>query len=145
MGPACMEHLSEEHLHANIAPTYRLEIHSDDESVGGKDEDDMPPLAWKATVATAASSARATDNEQAGLPGLDLKQMNADGPVTGVTKARHRIENKQRRIELQEAQLPQSHWMWHGGRFSIPTPKTRLVEYKGSMCPTGLALYHPAA
>ena len=36
-------------------------------------------------------------------------------------------------------------WSHHRGEFSIPYPNHCLTNYKGSMCPECLALYHPAA
>ena len=66
-------------------------------------------------------------------------------PVTGASKERHRLENKRKRIRLQEEQEEVSYWANHQGQFSIPTPKHSPSKYRGSMCPSGLALDHPAA
>ena len=37
------------------------------------------------------------------------------------------------------------YWSNHMGEFSITYPKKGPTTYKGYMCPSGLALYHPAA
>ena len=71
--------------------------------------------------------------------------MNDNNTVTGANKERHRIENKRRRQEKQATQEQQDYWSNHKGRFSIPTPKQAPSKHKGGMCPSGLALNHPAA
>ena len=35
--------------------------------------------------------------------------------------------------------------MEHSGQFSIPVPKQAPTTWRGDMCPSGLALHHPAA
>ena len=42
-------------------------------------------------------------------------------------------------------QVSKDYWSHHRGEFSIPSPKQGPTTYKGSMCPAGLALHHPAA
>ena len=70
----------------------------------------------------------------------------ADGSVvTGETKERHRVENKRQRIQAQENARPVSYWTEHRGEFKVPAKKKGPTEYRGKMCPQGLALHHPAA
>ena len=38
-----------------------------------------------------------------------------------------------------------SYWSKYEGTFSIPTPKQGPASHRNSMCPSGLALHHPAA
>ena len=79
------------------------------------------------------------------MPGLQPPRLNSGEPVTGRDKHRHRIENKQRRVRFQESQEPTSYWAWQKGSVSLPTPKQGPRQYRGAMCPSGLALHHPAA
>lgn len=59
---------------------------------------------------------------------------------------KHGLKNNRMRIEKQLAQSRDvSYWCNHWGRFSIPTPRSGPSTYKGSMCPSGLALEHPVA
>ena len=79
------------------------------------------------------------------LSGLAPPLLDAGEPVTGADKERHRIENKRRRQQRQSVQPPLSYWAEHEGKFNIPTPMQAPSTHKGSMCPSGLALHHPAA
>ena len=92
-----------------------------------------------------ADTAGAASTDETGLSGLVQPQMDAGHPVTGATKDRHRLENKRRRGEKQMAQGEVDYWSTHGGNFRIPTPKQAPKQYKGQMCPSGLALHHPAS
>ena len=94
------------------------------------------------TEDTGTSGAEST--EETGPSGLVQPQMDAGQPVTGATKDRHRVENKRRRGEKQMAQGEVDYWSTHGGQFRIPTPKQAPKKYRGQMCPSGLALHHPA-
>ena len=96
----------------------------------------------------------ASDEEEDNLPRLlpreatsrlQQPRMNSGEAVTGATKERHRKENKQRRREAQQQQGVANYWTDHVGEFNIPTPKSVRGTYKGQMCPSGLALEHPAA
>ena len=71
--------------------------------------------------------------------------MVSDGPVTGLNKNKHRLENKKRRQQLQSQQPVVDYWKNHKGEFSVPTPKGGRPAHHGSMCPARLALLHPAA
>ena len=79
------------------------------------------------------------------FPGLQQPFLKSGVTVTGETKNIHRRENKQKRIAKQLEQEPVTWWKHHKGEYSIPTPKSGPAVYKGSMCPSGLALHHPAA
>lgn len=71
--------------------------------------------------------------------------LNSLKPVSGATTARHRIENKQRRRHLQQLQTePLSLWTTHTGNFVRPPPVPKVMNHRNNMCPSGLALNHPA-
>eukprot|EP00956_Cyclotella_meneghiniana_P042622 scaffold248725_cov109-Cyclotella_meneghiniana.AAC.1 len=78
--------------------------------------------------------------------GLEPPTLWSGERVSGANKAQHRRQNKLNRIEKQEKQREQSYWTTHEGKFRLPTEsKQGLSEWKGSMCPSNLALHHPAA
>ncbi|KAL7458421.1 hypothetical protein ACHAWC_009998 [Mediolabrus comicus] len=67
-------------------------------------------------------------------------------PVTGAKTQQLRRQNKQqRKVRLGNQDEPQSYWKNHQGFFSIPTPKQAPQAHVNNMCPSGLALEHPAA
>ena len=113
---------------------------SDDEVDSDGDDssiDSPPPLLPRASH---------DDKKCAGLeqPTLDTGQ-----PVTGKSKEQHRKENKFKRKAKQVAKsmagVAAAYWATHEGQFNIPTPKAAPKHYRGQMCPSGLALDHPAA
>jgi hypothetical protein len=65
--------------------------------------------------------------------------------VTGANKRQLRRENKAKRIRMQEAAAETSFWATHAGEFEVPEKKKVLEEWRNMMCPTNLALDHPAA
>ena len=71
--------------------------------------------------------------------------MLAGGPVTGRSKEKHRLENKRHRIATQESRTPTSYWKTHQGQFEVPAGMSGPTTHKNNMCPSGLALNHPAA
>ena len=82
-------------------------------------------------------------DKYAGLQQPRLNKSNA--PVTGKTKKRLRREARTRRHLEQAAQpLQQTQWITHNGSFVIPTPSRRAQKLTSKMCPSGLALDHPA-
>ena len=70
--------------------------------------------------------------------------MLSEKPVTGRSKEWHRLENKRKRIEKQGRQEPVDYWRNHRGLFKVPTPKSGPTKHRNNMCPSGLALHHPA-
>ncbi len=42
-------------------------------------------------------------------------------------------------------QVPSMQWTMCQGEFDLPSPLTPLASHQGEMCPSGLALHHPAA
>ena len=46
---------------------------------------------------------------------------------------------------MQEEQEEAGYWNKYKGEFVVPPPKVAVQSYKGSMCPSNLALKHPAA
>jgi hypothetical protein len=80
------------------------------------------------------------------LPGLEPPPLEVTGgPVTGADTPQHRIENKHRRKALLATQSPKTQWTIYRGEFELPPPKELLATHRGGMCPSGLALHHPAA
>ena len=77
--------------------------------------------------------------------GLDPPRLDSGDIVTGANKKQLRKENKRRRRGQQEAQDPASYWNVQRGEFSVPTLKQQATKHRGGMCPSGLALEHPAA
>jgi hypothetical protein len=78
-------------------------------------------------------------------PGLQRPTLKTGELVTGANKATHRRENKQRRRQLQRAQPETSYWSTYQGTLATPQPKQPLTRWRNCMCPSGLALHHPAA
>lgn len=98
---------------------------------------DLPPNLGDEQARPAAS--------QGAFPGLAPPVLNSGSPVTGGNKHIHRRENKRVREARQQRQPPGSYWTRHEGKFVVPPPPPDLTEFKGSMCPRGLALHHPAS
>jgi hypothetical protein len=89
--------------------------------------------------------ADAGQDKQDDWPGL-LPPMLADGSrVNGDNKRQLKRENKAKRIEKQINQEPVSHWTTYEGQFEMPPEIAGIDEWEGQMCPSGLALHHPAA
>ena len=79
------------------------------------------------------------------VPGLAQPIIESGEKVTGTTKNKHQKEKTRKHIAKQWAQEPVDYWRHHRGEFTIPTPKQSPATYRGSMCPSGIALHHPAA
>ena len=77
--------------------------------------------------------------------GLMPPTLNDLSVVTGSTTAKLRIENKRRRKQLQATQPDQQWWSTHEGSFKMPPQRNPPETYRNNMCPSGLALHHPAA
>ena len=76
--------------------------------------------------------------------GLKAPKLLLAEPVTGASKEKHRLENKRRRQTKQLRQPEVKYWVSHVGQFSVPTISSGPLNYRGKMCPTGLATCHPA-
>ena len=61
--------------------------------------------------------------------GLLLPQLNSGSEVTGSTKGRHRIENKQQRQQKLADQDEVNYWETHGDNFTIPPPQPMPMDY----------------
>jgi hypothetical protein len=80
------------------------------------------------------------------LAGLEPPCLDATGGcVTGADTPQHRIENKHRWKALLATQLSKTQWTMYQGEFDLPTPLASLATHRGKMCPSRLALHHPAA
>jgi hypothetical protein len=83
--------------------------------------------------------------KQGEWPGLRPPQLADGSRVNGENKRQLKRENKTRRIEKQINQEPVSHWATYEGNFTLPPELEGIDEWEGQMCPSGLALHHPAA
>jgi hypothetical protein len=80
------------------------------------------------------------------LPGLAAPKLQVTGkPVKGNDRRRHREENKQKRRLQQTIQRNETYWTMHKGEVQLTEVTTDRPQYQNSMCPTDLALEHPAA
>eukprot|EP00956_Cyclotella_meneghiniana_P024898 scaffold50779_cov23-Cyclotella_meneghiniana.AAC.1 len=77
--------------------------------------------------------------------GLAPPKLASGERINGSNKKQHRRENKRKRIQKQEEQPEQTYWSKYEGKFEMPELKQGVDEWKGGMCPQGLALHHPAA
>ena len=64
--------------------------------------------------------------------------------MTGATTNMLRKENRKKRHTCQEEQGPQSYWSAHEGKFNLPAELPPPGKHQNSMCPSGLAVHHPA-
>ena len=113
-----------------------------------EDDDVMPPLHDRDGYDSDSledEEETATGRIKVAFKGLAAPQLLSTQPVTDASKEIHRLENKQRRKTKQTAQEPIHYWESHQGQYSIPTPKQGPQKHTGSMCSSGLALYHLAA
>ena len=67
------------------------------------------------------------------------------GCMTGANTPQHRRENKHQWQVHLATQLLKTQWTMYQGEFELPPPITPLDGHQGEMCPSGLALHHPAA
>jgi hypothetical protein len=65
--------------------------------------------------------------------------------VTGATKERWRLQNKRERVSRQAVQPDHTHWCTHTGKKSLPPLRPGPANFRNAMCPSHLALHHPAA
>ena len=106
-----------------------------------------PPLTDTTAEARLAApkSAGALPADPINSVGLAPPTLNSMTRVTGATTPRHRIENKRRRKAQQRLQPDQEWWTTHRGHFELPPQLSMPPTYRNKMCPSGLALHHPAA
>jgi hypothetical protein len=80
------------------------------------------------------------------LPGLALPTLQMTGkPIKGMDRGQHRKENKHKQQIHQAIQpLSMTYWTMHMGEVQLTVETTERPKYRNSMCPTGLALAHPA-
>jgi hypothetical protein len=78
-------------------------------------------------------------------PGLNPPTLKTGERIDGNNKRQLRRENKAKRIEKQEDQEETSYWSTYKGEFVLPRQKDGLKKWVGEMCPSNLALHHPAA
>jgi hypothetical protein len=82
---------------------------------------------------------------QGHLDGLSPPILNATGSlVAGRDIEKLRLQNKRRRHVLQERQTSLSAWTIHQEDTSLPPPTPLPEQWRGEMCPSGIATSHPA-
>ena len=69
---------------------------------------------------------------------------STSGVVMGADTPKHRIENKQRRQATLANHAVELHWTIYKGEIELPDQPMPLTEHQGEMCPSRLALCHPA-
>jgi hypothetical protein len=70
----------------------------------------------------------------------------ADGSnVTGANKERWRVLQKWEQVANQSTQCIGSHWQTYGGAMKLPPLHPGPAQFRNAMCPSKLALHHPAA
>jgi hypothetical protein len=100
---------------------------------------------WRDPVQCSAHDAATTRGRSATLDGIQLPILLATGHLTtGAETNRLRLQNKQRRHALQDAQVPTSFWTKHTGTAVLPPQDTGPNNYRNKMCPAGIAMAHPA-
>jgi hypothetical protein len=80
------------------------------------------------------------------LPGLAPPTLQTMGkPIKGMDRGQHRKENKHKQ-QIHQAMQPLSmiYWTTQKGGVELMAETTKRPKYRNSMCPTGLALAHPA-
>ena len=120
----------------NIRPTYNLQGHTGD-------------AATPSVLSVEGHTGQAPPEEcRYSVSGLDQPRLRATGVVTmSINKKKLRAENQCQRQAMQWAQSKPMLWMHYTGNVVLPQgadDKSRPA-HKSSMCPAGLALYHPAA
>ena len=64
--------------------------------------------------------------------------------MTGATTDVLHTENRKKRHNCQEDQVPQTYWSTHEGNFMLPAGLPPPGKHQNNMCPLGLSVYHPA-
>lgn len=127
------------------------------EGVGEASDDDsdagMPPLAHREESSSDEESAAGSEDDgeaegcqdEAEWPGLRPPRMHTGDEIDGSNKRHLRRQNKQTRQQKQVQQEESTYWATHKGKFEVPPEIESQEEWRGEMCPKGLALHHPAA
>jgi hypothetical protein len=126
---------------------------SSDSEIEEYDYDGMPRLRRDLETKAANSEESKTSKQSRTLkkpsrtkwPGLNPPTLKTGEQIDGSNKRQLRRENKAKRIEKQEGQEDTSYWSSYKGEFVLPEKKEGLTEWVGEMCPSNLALHHPAA
>ena len=53
-------------------------------------------------------------------------------------------KEEKKRHNCQEDQVPQLYWYTHKGKFKLPAELPLPGKHQNNMCPSGLAVHHPA-
>jgi hypothetical protein len=104
---------------------------------GGSTDSTVPPTPKRAV---AMPSGQGIEFE-----GLEPPTLTATGTlVSGKDIEKLRLQNKQTRRALQEQQRNDMMWSTHTGATRLPTPTSLPEAWRGAMCPSGIAMSHPA-
>ena len=76
--------------------------------------------------------------------GINTPILPTNNKVTGETTNMLRKENLNKRHTCQEEQGPQAYWSTHEGKFKLPAELPPPGKNRNKMCPSGLAVNHPA-
>jgi len=117
-----------------------LDEHPHSDHPAGYDQRHQQNTRPAATKSTGASGAKSLTPV-----GLAPPTLNSNARVTGASTPRHRIENKRRRKAQQLQQPMQTWWTTHQGQCTPPPVLEPPRAHRNKMCPSGLALHHPAA
>jgi hypothetical protein len=110
-----------------------------------------PPLGCSGSVWDLSSDEESEDNndmveQKASVwSGLQPPSLSMGEPIDGHNKQQLRHQNKQARQQKQVHQHESTYWSTHQGQFEIPPKLDHLGQWRGEMCPKGLALHHPVA
>jgi hypothetical protein len=114
---------------------------------------DLPPLAPRHEVADSSSDEEGPSDgeeeeaveETSRWPGLQPPRLKTGEEVDGSNKGQLRHDNKRARQQKQMQQEDPAYWLVYQGIFEVPPELDHLGQWRGVMCPKGLALHHPAA
>ena len=128
-------------------------LHSVDENVatasrhGGKRKlgEDLPPIPNEPPLEPQFQNPWIAQQHQTSL--IDPPLLADGTPVTGSNKKRYKSLSKWRRQQKQMEQPNPNYWVTHEGSLSREPSFTHPSRdsYRGGMCPSNLALEHPAA
>ncbi len=84
--------------------------------------------------------------EEKSFAGLKPPMLDSTGGmVTSADTQKHRIKNRRKWKATLATQAATSQWTIYHGEFELPPLMTPLEQHHEEICPSGLALFHPAA
>ena len=76
--------------------------------------------------------------------GLNQPILSTKYKVKGETTSMLRKDHRNKHHTCQEDQVPQAYWYTHEGKFKLPAELLPPDKHRNNMCPSGLAVHHPA-